>query len=139
MDDHEDFAIDPAIAAAMGFAGFGSQNKQKRKFHHSDEDDENDEFVDPGVWAKKTGANGVPVRERGAVRSAVGEEMEGKGKLVEEREAREGKKGFENVAKSSNADAVGLYDPKTQQSPSWEVLRRGGFVEDPWMRLWEER
>lgn len=47
MDGDDDFEIDPAIAAAMGFSGFGAQNKQKRKF------DPNDGFVDPTTGESK--------------------------------------------------------------------------------------
>lgn len=62
-NENPDFEIDPAIAAAMGFSGFGNQNK-KRKF------DSNDGFVDPDIQKKQqaqgSGANNVPLRERKA-------------------------------------------------------------------------
>ncbi|TKA23129.1 hypothetical protein B0A50_07159 [Salinomyces thailandicus] len=51
MTDQNDdeFAIDPAIAEAMGFSGFGMQasGKNKRKFDH-------DAFVDPSVQQAAT-------------------------------------------------------------------------------------
>ncbi|PPJ53144.1 hypothetical protein CBER1_11645 [Cercospora berteroae] len=154
MDDQEDFAIDPAIAAAMGFAGFGSQNKQKRKFNA---EGDADGFVDPGVHApqqhqKKTGANSVPLRERSKQVSKRGDEGEATASGFAAEAEAEGRMGSEGAAAtSSNAfDAGGLYDPKTQESPSSEALRRGvknvrgdfvyfskGFLEDPWSGLRE--
>ncbi|CAK1367116.1 hypothetical protein CB0940_10440 [Cercospora beticola] len=145
MDDQEDFTIDPAIAAAMGFAGFGTQNKQKRKFNS---DGDADGFVDPGVHARKTGANNVPVRARSEQKVATGNDQSTFAAM-----GQEVKTGIESAAASSSSngfDAGGLYDPKTQESPSLEALRRGvknvrgdfvyfskGFLEDPWSGLRE--
>ncbi|KAK3621134.1 hypothetical protein LTR56_016540 [Elasticomyces elasticus] len=66
-DDNDDFEVDPAIAEAMGFAGFGAQPGKKRKY------DDNDAFVDPatatGVSTARTkdivkGANSLPLGNR---------------------------------------------------------------------------
>ena len=46
MAGSDDMEIDPAIAEAMGFAGFGSS--RKRKF------DPNDGFVDPNIFTSHT-------------------------------------------------------------------------------------
>lgn len=122
MDPNGDFEIDPAIAAAMGFGNFGTQNKPKRKF------DPNDGFVDPNVNAA-TGANNtiLPAREAKSAKTAshVDNDQEGSEKRTGE-----------------------LYDPKTQESPNLELLRQGvknvrgdlvyflpSFLEDPWSGL----
>lgn len=57
MTDNDDFNIDPAIAEAMGFSGFGTQPGKKRKF------DANDAVVDPDVkgQASGKGANSLPL------------------------------------------------------------------------------
>lgn len=65
MDDSEDFEIDPAIAAAMGFSGFGAQ--KKRKF------DADQGFVDPSfkqaqMAESSTGANSAPLGQKKAVK-----------------------------------------------------------------------
>lgn len=147
MDDQEDFSIDPAIAAAMGFAGFGTQNKQKRKFNS---EGDADGFVDPGVHARKTGANNVPLRERSAQVAKRVDDGEANGS-VSAVEGEGGTRLKSDAATSSNTfDAGGLYDPQTQESPSLEALRRGvknvrgdfvyfskGFLEDPWSGLRE--
>ncbi|KAK5710014.1 hypothetical protein LTR17_019234 [Elasticomyces elasticus] len=66
-DDNDDFEVDPAIAEAMGFAGFGAQPGKKRKY------DDNDAFVDPAAatnvsTARTTdvvkGANSLPLGNR---------------------------------------------------------------------------
>lgn len=43
MDDEDGMEIDPAIAAAMGFSGFGTKPGDKRK-HNS-----NEGYVDPAI------------------------------------------------------------------------------------------
>lgn len=69
MADNDDFDIDPAIAEAMGFAGFGMQPGKKRKF------DANDGFVDPDAkqepktaeaQSKGKGANYTPLGSKAA-------------------------------------------------------------------------
>jgi len=63
MDIAEDMEIDPAIAAAMGFSGFGAQPAKKRKF------DSNDAFVDSETDQQHIpqvkGANSMPLGIRG--------------------------------------------------------------------------
>lgn len=67
MSVDDDLQIDPAIAEAMGFSGFGGQFSKKRKH------DMNDTFVDPDLTSKtKTvkgrsagkGANTLPLGSR---------------------------------------------------------------------------
>ena len=55
MSDDESFDIDPAIAEAMGFSGFGMQPGKKRKF------DTNDGFVDPSAKKQATPPNGTGI------------------------------------------------------------------------------
>lgn len=64
MDSGDDFDIDPAIAAAMGFSGFGKAPNKKRKY-------DNDGFVDPDITAAPPGtkANQLPLGERKATKS----------------------------------------------------------------------
>lgn len=126
MDTDEDFDIDPAIAAAMGFGGFGAQKSQQRKFNA------NDGFVDPNLGkasaAHRTGPNNMPLRDR----------KEKSAKVVSE-----------DVPPAAAQQApAGAYDPQTQDSPSLEALRFGvrntrgdmvyfsmSFLEDPWAGL----
>jgi hypothetical protein len=60
MAENDDFEIDPAIAASMGFSSFGDQVKKKRKYEG------NDAFIDPDASLstdspKLTGANAMNV------------------------------------------------------------------------------
>ncbi|WPG98815.1 Hypothetical protein R9X50_00161200 [Acrodontium crateriforme] len=65
MDD-DSFDIDPEIAAAMGFGGFGTQSGRKRKF-------DDGAFVDsPSASANAStgkGANSIPLGTRTTERS----------------------------------------------------------------------
>ncbi|RMX92827.1 hypothetical protein D0868_13200 [Hortaea werneckii] len=85
MADQDDFEIDPAIAEAMGFSGFGTQpGGRKRKF------DGGDAFVDPTI-KKQTEAqsssdlrsalsgveNGAPTSGAHANQGSVGGEASG--------------------------------------------------------------
>lgn len=120
MEDDENFEVDPAIAAAMGFSGFGSKPK-KRKY--------NDYFVDPSITnaASATGANGVPTRE--------------KPKKADE---------VQSLPHSAEkADENGVGDVPADRTPSSLAQLRHGvrnqngdiayflpsFIEDPWARL----
>lgn len=133
MDADEDFDIDPAIAAAMGFGTFGAQKSQKRKFNA------NDGFVDPSVGkpeaAHGTGANSMPMQDRKEKPARV--VSQDAPKLIAS-------------ASSSHAQKSSLaaYDPQTQDSPSLEALKFGvrnirgdmvyfskSFLEDPWAGL----
>ncbi|KXT13903.1 hypothetical protein AC579_2632 [Pseudocercospora musae] len=117
MDGDGDFDADPDIAAAMGFGGFGSQTKGKRKF------DSNNGFVSKAP-SSATGANSMPMREHKAVKVAAGSETS------------------EPLQRGTT---LMPYDPKTQESPSMESLKYGvrntkgdmlyflpSFLEDPW-------
>ena len=136
MDAEEDFDIDPAIAAAMGFGGFGAQKSQKRKFNA------NDGFVDPNLGkasaAHGTGANNMPLRDR----------KEKSAKVASEEASEQMAPATTAHAQSSGSGSVAAYDPQTQESPSLEALRFGvrnvrgdmvyfskSFLEDPWAEL----
>lgn len=60
MDPNDDFDIDPAIAAAMGFSGFGKTPANKKRKY------DNDGFVDPSIakGPQGTSANNLPIGER---------------------------------------------------------------------------
>ncbi|GAB1739703.1 hypothetical protein NU219Hw_g4645t1 [Hortaea werneckii] len=132
MADQDDFDIDPAIAEAMGFSGFGTQpGGKKRKF------DGGDAFVDPtikkqteapassGLAGAAKGANNTPLGQR----SALG--------------------GVENVASASEAHAnQGAGAGDISGRPDLQALRYGvkndkgdtayflpSFIEDPWKGL----
>jgi hypothetical protein len=64
MDREDDMEIDPALAAAMGFSGFGVQPGKKRKY-------DNDAFIDPDTTKADQGgtgkgANSMPLGQRKA-------------------------------------------------------------------------
>lgn len=54
--DTDEMEVDPAIAEAMGFSGFGMQTKKRKH-------DSNDAFVDTGSTA--TGSNSTPIHQGG--------------------------------------------------------------------------
>jgi hypothetical protein len=142
MDELE---IDPEIAAAMGFGGFGSQTKQKRKF------DPHDGFVDPSLAnaSSATGANSLPTREMKVQRTApdadvpvppVGDDGPSSDATVETGSSRQ--------QQQQHQQATPDYDPRTMESPGFDALRDGvrnaagdmvcflpSFVEDPWAGL----
>ena len=122
----DDFDVDPEIAAAMGFAGFGTQSK-KRKY------DNDDAFVDPSATSsgpaksKGNGANSLPLGKRMADRT---------GDKVQSTEA---------VSDTRKPEAtLGAGTEETQL----QALRHGvknatgdmvfflpSFIEDPWKGL----
>lgn len=132
MTDQDDFEIDPAIAEAMGFSGFGTQpGGKKRKF------DGGDAFVDPTI-KKQTeaqsssdlagnvkGANITPLGQKSAL------------------------SGVENVAPTSEAHAnQGPVGGQASGRQDLQSLRYGvknergdtayflpSFIEDPWKGL----
>ncbi|KAK4498449.1 hypothetical protein PRZ48_011107 [Zasmidium cellare] len=122
--DMDDMEIDPALAAAMGFSGFGTQpNAKKRKFNNSGEG-----FVDPNIGKSTgaTGANNVAVGERKSAKSA-------------------GESSKTTVSEVRESGPVG---ESAGVKPSLEALRHGvrnekgdmayflpSFVEDPWKGL----
>merc|ERR1711939_688472 len=132
MADQDDFEIDPAIAEAMGFSGFGTQpSGKKRKF------DGGDAFVDPTIKkqteaptssilaASGKGANNTPSGQRSAP------------------------SGVENAPSTSEAHAIqGAVGGDASGRPDLQTLRHGikndrgdmayflpSFIEDPWKGL----
>ena len=110
--------IDPAIAEAMGFSGFGTQTTKKRK--HGSED----AFV--GAQAASTGSNKEPIgsRDAGASKAAPAHKKSGGPP--------------EHLATQTDADG----------KPTLDALRHGvknengdmvyflpSFLEDPWKDL----
>ena len=141
MADTEDFEVDPAIAEAMGFSGFGMQPGKKRKF------DTNDGFVDPAASASSKqgkGANSTPLGMKAEGDPARVQSMPER--LSESREgiAAQAHKGIaERTVMSSNGDRS-----NGRPEPSLEELRNGvrddngdmvyflaSFLEDPWKGL----
>lgn len=135
MDDPDSMEVDPALAAAMGFSGFGTQpQNKKRKFNT------NEGFVDPeigksgskGKWKDATGANEIPVgkpKPKPVTRSVGGEDGQGAGVGT----------AFDAGIATSAAGG---------EKPSLEALRHGvvnergdvayflpSFLEDPWKGL----
>jgi hypothetical protein len=143
--DDEGMEIDPALAAAMGFTGFGAQpSKKKRKF-------DNDSFVDPSIGRPQgNGANSTPIGRRKPqgsmgqsqdlpqtkVQSAVPAEQSGGGQAeVAFREGRGGDSGRPDAASSAG--------PPSLEALRWGVKNERGdlvvfmpsFLEDPWTAL----
>jgi hypothetical protein len=144
-DSEEGFDIDPAIAAAMGFSGFGAQASKKRKF------DSNDGFVDPNISTASTqkqqpptgkGANAVKLGDRTVAKTAAhppGGTEQGSALSAQ------------NVAGGNAGSASGVSAGATGQGTkgaSLEALRNGvrnengdmvyflpSFIEDPWKDL----
>ncbi|KAI7164804.1 hypothetical protein KC349_g341 [Hortaea werneckii] len=132
MADQDDFEIDPAIAEAMGFSGFGTQpGGKKRKF------DGGDAFVDPTIkkQPEAQGSSDLAGSARGANNTPLGQ--------------RSALSGAETVASTSEAHAdqspVGAEAPG---QPDLQALRYGvkndkedtayflpSFIEDPWKGL----
>lgn len=119
MDD-DSFDIDPEIAAAMGFGGFGTQAGKKRKF-------DDGAFVDPASGKTDTsvgkGANSLPLGTRMTDRTATqdkpketSEPQRALGAGTEEEQLQALRHGVKN----SNGDMVYFL-------PS--------FLEDPWKNL----
>jgi len=130
MADNEDFHIDPAVAAAMGFSGFGAQpGGKKRKF------DTDDAFVDPDVKAtsartydKGKGANNVPLGARVLTKSSGG--------------------GGADADNGSTMQQTDLGNRQGRARVDLQALRQGvknrrgdmvyflpSFIEDPWKGL----
>lgn len=127
MAEDEEMDIDPSIAAAMGFAGFGMQTAKKRKY------DSNNTYVDPdvataGSTSKGKGANNAPLGAR--VKETGGSRTAKEGTVSTEKKI--------GTAPGRNADG----------SLDLEALRKGvkndngdmvyflpSFIEDPWKDL----
>jgi hypothetical protein len=127
MADDSGMDIDPAIAAAMGFSGFGTQKTgKKRKF-------ENETFVDPSIGqsAKGEGANAMPLGERHARSS---------GEAIATKDG----SGHDEPQQAQHAGG----ESRGQRLDDLEALRHGvknargdtvyflpSFIEDPWKDL----
>lgn len=127
----DDFDIDPAIAEAMGFSGFGKAPNKKRKH-------DNDMFIDPDITTPQgTSANNAPLGERKSKKTTEG-----------------------IVDPSQTAEVPFRPEPQPQRSgprphevdsngaPTLQALRNGvrnergdlaiflpSFIEDPWAGL----
>ncbi|CAK4033188.1 Hypothetical predicted protein [Lecanosticta acicola] len=113
--DSEDFDVDPSIAEAMGFTGFG--NQKKRKF------DSHDGFVDPNINKKPqgTGANNLPVRDRPAKASET--VKAGNGHVPDRAPGEDSKPSLEALR----------YGARNQKGDMVYFLPT--FLEDPWAGL----
>ena len=138
MSDNDEPEIDPAMAAAMGFTGFGVQPGQKRKYDAS----ANDTFVDPDL-AAGTGKGETKARNsgKGANSLPLGARKPGQGTATGLPTATAG---GEQAAQSANAGPAG----RSPGEASLQELRRGvpnergdmvyfmpSFLEDPWKDL----
>lgn len=146
-EEEEEFGIDPAIAAAMGFTGFGAKPSKKRKF------DRNDGFVDPSISATSTGPQG-----KGANNTPIGERKSGKSKTpapgsdvgmnaVENGGAqvpiRSQPQSDGNAVLGATSVTATIAGPPSLEALRWGVKNNRGdlvvfmpsFLEDPWARL----
>ncbi|KAK5138035.1 hypothetical protein LTR08_005832 [Meristemomyces frigidus] len=137
MAEDDDFDIDPSIAKAMGFSGFGMQPGKKRKF------DVNDGFVDPSVKKQATPPEGLS-KGKGANDVPLG--------------IRNGRETMAYGDSTSASDGGVAPKPKSAPGPSapseltgqarLQALRQGlknergdmayflpSFIEDPWKNL----
>lgn len=127
MADSEGFEIDPAIAAAMGFSGFGMQPGKKRKFDAGGE-----AFVDSNIQQTATDSSKDQSSGRGANTTPLGSRSSGTQKSAAE------------------AEAAGVPGGRAggDQTPTLEDFRHGvsnergdmvyflpSFIEDPWKGL----
>lgn len=124
MDDSE---IDPAIAEAMGFSGFGTQAGKKRKFDMNDGVADVNNTTDK---AKGQGANALPL---------------GMKKMTSDQQGSEALPS--NISRTPAKVATSTADDSTN-GPSLQDLRNGvrnangdmvyflpSFIEDPWKDL----
>ena len=129
MDDTEDFEVDPAIAEAMGFSGFGMG--KKRKFNP------NDGFVDPDTTASKTKNNGANTSTHTTTRTHDSKQRPNENAQLPER-----------VATTRSPEGGPATATAQQGEPTLEQLRHGvrdengdiayflpSFLEDPWKDL----
>lgn len=123
MDNDDDFDVDPAMAAAMGFSGFGNQGK-KRKFGG------NETFVDPKSSNDNSGAKSKPTANSASAGNAT--------PLGKRRE----------VPPNSEKAFSSTVEPTHDGKPTLDQLRDGvrnvkgdlvifmpNFIEDPWANL----
>jgi hypothetical protein len=135
MADASDFEVDPAIAAAMGFSGFGASSNKKRKFN------KDDGFVDPDIVTaahQSSGANSVAVGPRN-------------GSRVQRTTDHQPLPSAQAQFVGSRPEQVAAVPVKTDE-PSLDALRHGvtnaagdmvyfkqSFIEDPWAPLRQGR
>lgn len=155
MEPKSDFEVDPALAAAMGFAGFGTQPSNlphKRKFAS------HDAFVDPHITAAAsfgTGANILPTRDLKTVRIVpeAGRQAEGSSLAASRAQSdggggEGGEGGVVYAQQQQQQQPVICSGPQKDDCPSLELLRYGvrntkgdmvyflpSFLEDPWAGL----
>lgn len=147
MDDNADLEMDPAIAEAMGFSGFGMQPGKKRKF------DAQDSFVDPDLKQKAIsakshnkgkGANDTPLGIR------LAQETTGAGNTNASR-ADSGDAAHEPLSHAEGSEQVLAGDSTSgviHERNNLQALRHGvknekgdmvyylpSFIEDPWKDL----
>lgn len=149
MEEDDGFDIDPAIAEALGFSGFGKQPGKKRKFNPDD-----GAFVDPdarqaakptGTPSKGNGANHTPLGSRPAAGAGFAI-LTGNGS---------GESADTTAKQATSAQPVQQQLPDTRSMtdtrsgpPSLQALRQGvpnergdmayflpSFIEDPWKNL----
>ena len=145
MADDEDVEMDPALAEAMGFSGFGMANK-KRKYNP------NDAFLDAQYQSTPsgTGANNEAIADRSTKADRVTSRVDQPTQAAH-REMTATTKNARNS--SSNTVNAGPYITSTGRyadgsEPSLEALRNGvrneqgdmvyfmpSFLEDPWKDL----
>lgn len=133
--DSDDFEIDPAIAAAMGFSNFGSASNKKRKFN------DNDGFVDPDIakgGPQGTSANNLPIGERKPTVRAAESVATSSSSTSQVPFRTEQPKQMESMAHETDSDG----------KPTLQALKNGirnekgdlaiflpSFIEDPWKGL----
>ncbi len=147
MEESEDIEIDPGIAEAMGFSGFGMQPGKKRKFNA------NEGFIDPDaakVATKEKGKQTVPSTCKGkaftdaaASLAKPDERPEDPAKSAPEDQKASVQASSAPVTNTAVSSHIHDDDPK-----SLHLLREGvrnangdmvyflpSFLEDPWQRL----
>ncbi|KAK0252546.1 hypothetical protein LTS09_012447 [Friedmanniomyces endolithicus] len=139
MADDEDLEVDPALAEAMGFSGFGVQPGKKRKY------DANDSFVDPdlaqdsnGAFTRPAGkgANSLPLGFRKKESAASGLPMKpamnepSGAATVHETRAEPSERGLGSGQSDLQALRAGVKNEWGDM-----VYFKPSFLEDPWKNL----
>ena len=138
MADPENFEVDPAIAEAMGFSGFGMQNR-KRKF------DTSDAYVAPPKQSKESQYNQNGETERSVPSADVGETTQEE----QSRPVADGDGMNQHVTGDPMQDSTfSSIGNDTVKESRLEALRHGirnengdmvyflpSFIEDPWKNL----
>lgn len=140
MDSNDDdFEIDPAIAAAMGFSGFGTAPNKKRKYN-------NDGFVDPSIakGPQGTSANNLPIGERKVTKAVEGVASSSAAAAAPETQGVP----IRSEPSHQQAQASAAHETGPDGRPTLQALRNGvrnergdlaiflpSFIEDPWAGL----